>query len=219
MPDHPLVLFDGRCGFCRIWIEYWKAHHRRAGRVRRVARRRWRVSADSGQELQPIRAVSYAGRGSIERRPGRIHDADLRARDGLAAAWLYEHVPGFAPATEAAYRLIAGASDVLLPPDAADLRKTRPAAEVREGGMAFSAAPGGDLSDRFCVAGRTNHGIDRRPRHSCRWAAIWRQFRRRSGCAAIGRCRPFFGWRTATGFSKRACWRAGARDRAAAREY
>ncbi len=21
----PLVIFDGQCGFCRIWIEYWKA--------------------------------------------------------------------------------------------------------------------------------------------------------------------------------------------------
>ncbi len=25
MPDQPLVIFDGRCGFCRIWIDYWKA--------------------------------------------------------------------------------------------------------------------------------------------------------------------------------------------------
>ena len=20
----PLLIFDGRCGFCRIWIDYWK---------------------------------------------------------------------------------------------------------------------------------------------------------------------------------------------------
>ena len=27
MPDtlnKPLLIFDGQCGFCRIWIEYWK---------------------------------------------------------------------------------------------------------------------------------------------------------------------------------------------------
>jgi len=25
MPAKPLLVFDGRCGFCRIWIDYWKA--------------------------------------------------------------------------------------------------------------------------------------------------------------------------------------------------
>ncbi len=25
IPEYPLLIFDGRCGFCRIWIEYWKA--------------------------------------------------------------------------------------------------------------------------------------------------------------------------------------------------
>ena len=24
MPAKPMVVFDGRCGFCRIWIDYWK---------------------------------------------------------------------------------------------------------------------------------------------------------------------------------------------------
>src|SRR5579863_6668751 len=25
VPDRkPLLIFDGHCGFCRIWIEYWK---------------------------------------------------------------------------------------------------------------------------------------------------------------------------------------------------
>ena len=24
MTPRPLLLFDGHCGFCRIWIEYWK---------------------------------------------------------------------------------------------------------------------------------------------------------------------------------------------------
>ena len=23
MPDKPLVIFDGNCGFCKIWIKYW----------------------------------------------------------------------------------------------------------------------------------------------------------------------------------------------------
>ncbi len=25
MPEEPLIIFDGHCGFCRIWIEYSKA--------------------------------------------------------------------------------------------------------------------------------------------------------------------------------------------------
>src|ERR1035438_10787710 len=24
MSDKPLVIFDGKCGFCRIWIRYWE---------------------------------------------------------------------------------------------------------------------------------------------------------------------------------------------------
>ena len=24
MSDGPLVIFDGKCGFCRIWIRYWE---------------------------------------------------------------------------------------------------------------------------------------------------------------------------------------------------
>ena len=23
-PVKPLLIFDGKCGFCRIWIDYWK---------------------------------------------------------------------------------------------------------------------------------------------------------------------------------------------------
>ena len=24
MSDKPVVIFDGKCGFCRIWIQYWE---------------------------------------------------------------------------------------------------------------------------------------------------------------------------------------------------
>ena len=24
MAEKPTLIFDGKCGFCRIWIEYWK---------------------------------------------------------------------------------------------------------------------------------------------------------------------------------------------------
>ena len=31
MPAKPLLIFDGRCGFCRIWIGYWR--HISNGRI------------------------------------------------------------------------------------------------------------------------------------------------------------------------------------------
>ena len=79
----PLVIFDGHCGFCRIWIEYWKAIT--GGRVGYAASQEvgGRLSPDSGEELQRIRTIRSAGRASAQWRTRRIHDTDLRAWDGL----------------------------------------------------------------------------------------------------------------------------------------
>jgi predicted DCC family thiol-disulfide oxidoreductase YuxK len=107
MPEEPLVIFDGHCGFCRVWIEYWQAIT--DGRVAYAA------SQDVGNLYPRIPAKNF--RESVQLvLPGGDAISGARAvfvtltyARGLfrALLWAYHHVPGFAPATEAAYRLIA----------------------------------------------------------------------------------------------------------------
>ena len=105
-PDKSLVIFDGDCHFCRRWIE------------------RWRELTGGGVEYEPFQEVAerfpeipredferalhfideegtvYRGAEAVFRSLGTI-------RGGRALVWYYEHLPGFAPITEAAYRVIA----------------------------------------------------------------------------------------------------------------
>jgi lipase maturation factor 1 len=106
MPDDPLVIFDGRCGFCRIWIEYWKIITR--GRVayapsQEVGTRYPQIPPqDFGQSVQLVMPSGAVLRGA------RAVFVTLTYAPGMAwLLWVYEHVPGFAAVSEAAYRLIA----------------------------------------------------------------------------------------------------------------
>jgi lipase maturation factor 1 len=102
----PLVIYDARCGFCRIWIEYWKAltgdrvvyapSQEVGGQYPQIPPRNFGESVQlvlpEGEVLSGARAVFT----TLTYAPGR--------------AWMlraYENVPGIAPATEAAYRFIA----------------------------------------------------------------------------------------------------------------
>ena len=107
MSQGPLLIFDGRCGFCRIWIEYWKALT-----GERVA---YAASQDVGGEYPQIPAKNFSQSVQLVM-PGAEVSSGARAvfvtltyAPGIAwmPLWLYRHVPGFAPASEAAYRLIA----------------------------------------------------------------------------------------------------------------
>jgi lipase maturation factor 1 len=106
MPDDPLVIFDGRCGFCRIWIEYWKIITR--GRVAYAASQEVGSSypqippEDFGQSVQLVMPSGAVLRGA------RAVFVTLTYAPGMAwLLWVYEHVPGFAAVSEAGYRLIA----------------------------------------------------------------------------------------------------------------
>ncbi len=106
MPDHPLVIFDGRCGFCRIWIEYWKIITR--GRVayapsQEVGGSYPQIPAeDFGQSVQLVMPDGAILRGA------HAVFVTLTYAPGMAwLLWVYQHVPGFAALSEAAYRLIA----------------------------------------------------------------------------------------------------------------
>lgn len=100
-----MVVFDGRCGFCRIWIDYWKQitgssldyapFQEVSVNFPKIPLEQFQQAVQlilpSGEVLSGARAVfetlAYAGVGWL--------------------SWLYDRVPGFAPASELIYRVIA----------------------------------------------------------------------------------------------------------------
>jgi lipase maturation factor 1 len=106
MPDEPLLIFDGRCGFCRIWIEYWKVITR--GSVayapsQEVGSRYPQIPPDEfGKSVQLVTPAGVVMRGA------RAVFVTLTYAPGMAwLLWAYEHVPGFAAVSEGAYQWIA----------------------------------------------------------------------------------------------------------------
>ncbi len=106
MPEDPLVVFDGHCGFCRIWIEYWKTLT--GGRVA------YAPSQEVGSRYPQIPARSFSESVQLVMPGGEVLSGaravfvTLTYAPGMAwLIWVYNHVPGFAPVSEAAYRLIA----------------------------------------------------------------------------------------------------------------
>ena len=102
----PLLIFDGDCAFCRIWIEYWKRltgdsvayapFQQAAGQFPDIPRERFarsiHLALPDGEMLSGAHAVFRA----LSFAPGR--------------PWLlemYRHVPGFAATSEWVYGFIA----------------------------------------------------------------------------------------------------------------
>jgi predicted DCC family thiol-disulfide oxidoreductase YuxK len=106
MPNQPLVIFDGRCGFCRIWIEYWKEIT--GGRVEYAASQE---VGDNYPQIEPAdfaRSVQFVAPDGKVARGARAVFLTLTYARGMAwLLWVYQYVPGFATATEAAYAWIA----------------------------------------------------------------------------------------------------------------
>jgi predicted DCC family thiol-disulfide oxidoreductase YuxK len=102
----PILIFDGECDFCRIWIEYWKRltgdrmvyepYQKAAGQFPGVPRERFaravHLALPDGEMLSGAHAVFR----SLEFAPGR--------------SWLlamYRRLPGFAAVSEWVYAFIA----------------------------------------------------------------------------------------------------------------
>lgn len=103
----PTFVFDGDCGICRTWVDYWgqltgekvayRTYQDAAGDFPAIPRDDFRHAVQliepDGQVLAgaaaTFRLLSYA--------PGRS-----------AWWWLYRHVPGVAPLSELAYRFLSG---------------------------------------------------------------------------------------------------------------
>src|SRR6202051_2619272 len=92
----PVVIFDGHCGFCRIWIDYWQTRTGCAGGFEaseEAALASVRMGLPVGEVVGGARAVfgllSYS------------HGA-------MWPLYLYRTLPGFAGASDLAYRFMAG---------------------------------------------------------------------------------------------------------------
>ncbi|MBI3550612.1 MAG: lipase maturation factor family protein [Elusimicrobia bacterium] len=102
----PTLLFDGDCGFCRYWIARWRAvtgerveyvpYQEAAEHLTEEAKEKFsravHLLEPDGQEFDAAEAVFRA----LAHAPGRG-----------ALLWWYQNVPGFAPISEAVYRLVA----------------------------------------------------------------------------------------------------------------
>ncbi|HEY3216852.1 MAG TPA: lipase maturation factor family protein [Candidatus Eisenbacteria bacterium] len=105
-PPKPLLLWDGHCGFCRLWVARWQ---RSLGD---------RVDCAPYQEVasrfpeRPLERFEQAVQ--LLEPDGRWSEGAEAVFRSLAHApgrgwplWLYRHLPGFAAASEWGYRLVA----------------------------------------------------------------------------------------------------------------
>src|SRR5438552_4880528 len=105
-PTKPLLIWDGECAFCRLWIERWREIT--AGKVdyapyQEVADRFPEISREEFTRamalVEPDGETSFAAE-AVYRSLGY-----RSSRKWLA--WSYDHVPGFAAISEIAYKFVA----------------------------------------------------------------------------------------------------------------
>ena len=104
------MIFDGDCGFCRRWIERWKLWT--GGRVD------YAPSQEAGTRFPEIPQEEFRRSVQLVTPDGRVFDGAEAVFRSLAFAprggallAAYKAVPGFAAATELAYRTIASHRD------------------------------------------------------------------------------------------------------------
>jgi predicted DCC family thiol-disulfide oxidoreductase YuxK len=104
--DRPLLVFDGDCSFCRAWVGYWKClsgdrvsyapYQEVAPRFPDISQEEF---ASAVQLILPggvVRSGAHAVFNTLDLAPGKRW-----------MLWAYEHVPLFAPISEAAYGVFA----------------------------------------------------------------------------------------------------------------
>jgi predicted DCC family thiol-disulfide oxidoreductase YuxK len=98
-PAKPLVIFDGRCGFCRIWIDYWK--QLTGSRVEYAA------SQDAAADYPQIPGEGFSQAVYVVYPDGSYSRGARAVFETLGKQRVYESVPGLAPLAEWAYGIIA----------------------------------------------------------------------------------------------------------------
>ncbi len=104
--DSPLLIYDGDCTFCQIWITHWRkltGERVRYAPFQEVENQYPQISHETFE--QGVQLVLPDGRiyRNAEAVFRLVHDTPRRAW----MLWAYQHIPGFAPVTEFGYRTIA----------------------------------------------------------------------------------------------------------------
>jgi predicted DCC family thiol-disulfide oxidoreductase YuxK len=95
----PLLIYDGRCGFCRIWIDYWK---RLTG-----DRIDFATSQEAAGRFPQIPQQAFAEAVQLVRADGSVASGARAVFETLGREGIYESSSWIAAWTEAAYRFIA----------------------------------------------------------------------------------------------------------------
>jgi len=95
----PLLIYDGRCGFCRIWIDYWKLLT--AGRID------FAPSQEVGDSFAQIPPKAFAEAVQLVRADGSVASGARAVFETLGRERIYESSRWVAASSEAAYRFIA----------------------------------------------------------------------------------------------------------------
>ena len=105
MPS-PILIYDGKCGFCKIWVDYWR--RLTADSIEYAA------AQDVGGQYPEISAEEFKRSVWLIYPDGRRFRAAEAAFELMAHTpgkslwlWMYHHVPGFRFITELSYRFIA----------------------------------------------------------------------------------------------------------------
>jgi predicted DCC family thiol-disulfide oxidoreductase YuxK len=111
-PLHPTFVFDGDCGICRTWVDYW-----RQLTGDQVAYRPYQEAAG---DFPAIPAAKFRGAVQLIEPDGTVYAGAAATFRLLSYApgrgslwWLYRHVPGLAPLSEAAYHFISSCRGLL----------------------------------------------------------------------------------------------------------
>src|SRR5579871_4864213 len=95
----PILLYDGRCGFCKIWIDYWK---RLTG-----DRVEYATSQEAGARFKQISPEAYKESVQLVRPDGSVVSGARAVFETLELEQVYESSRVAAWAAEASYRFIA----------------------------------------------------------------------------------------------------------------
>jgi predicted DCC family thiol-disulfide oxidoreductase YuxK len=102
----PTLVYDGDCGICRYWVDYWQGLT--GGQV--IYRSYQEAAADF--PAIPVETFQQAIQliepdGNVYSGAAATYRVLRRVPERRAWWWLYAHVPGFAPASEWSYTFIA----------------------------------------------------------------------------------------------------------------
>lgn len=108
LPERPVMIWDGDCGFCKFWITRWEAWTR--GKVEYLPyqdpQRRERFPEISDADCEE--SVQYVDAdGTVHHAAKAVFLSLTHTRWLFWLLWVYEHIPGFRPASEFGYRFVA----------------------------------------------------------------------------------------------------------------